>query len=154
MTENGQTANSQQPPATGQNGPETISVAERTAKQEAERRALAKARVPASRDKMKVEELRLACEGAILPTGGTRDVLIERLGGPKARSQKPKVKKYITKKWVEGETVCAVCHEKVRVTKVETEKDAESRVVRVRTLQCSGKHRHSYKLPEVTSPDA
>ena len=160
MTENGQTANSQQPPATGQNGPDTISEAERTAKQEGEahdaacRRELEKARVPATRAKMNVAELRLACEGAILPTDGTRDVLIDRLGGPAARSQKPKPKKYITKKWVEGKTVCCVCHGKVRVTKVETEKDAEGRVLRVRTLQCFGKHRHTYKLAEITTPDA
>ena len=160
MTENGQTANSQQPPATGQNGPETVSEAERIAKQEEEahaaacRCALEKARVAATRDKMKVDELRMACRAAILSDEGNRDVLIERLGGPKGKSQQPKPKKFITRKWVEGKTVCAVCHDKVRVTKVETGTDTEGRVVRTRTLQCNGKHRHTYKLAEITSPDA
>ena len=160
MTNNGQTKGND-----GEQGatpPETTPTAEQVEKQEAEmhaaecRRALEKARVPATRNKMAVEDLRLACEGAILPIDGTKAELIERLGGPKARkadAKKKAAKKYITKKWVEGKTVCAYCHAKVRVIKVETDTD-EGKVIRTRTLQCNSTHRHTYKLAEVTAPDA
>jgi hypothetical protein len=87
---------------------------------------------------MKYQELKKLCKSKGISGAGTRPELIKQLRAAEIGC----------KEFLPGMTLCSVCKQRAIVKRTDKYTDEFGRTTIIRQMQCTGKHRHTYALPE------